>query len=217
VEIRLDPGSQATARLACPGEAIPRPGQYALAWETDSLLPLSLFTAGASEGGFLAAPPIPTSWPPGTQLQLAGPLGRGFDLPAQIQRLALISLGESVSRLLPLGLTAMESDIAVTLFSDGPLPPLPPSLEAYPLSVTAEALSWADFLALDMPLESVPSWRRSVGLPPGSMASISGQALITAPMPCGGLAECGVCAFPHHRSWKLTCKDGPVFNLKELD
>jgi hypothetical protein len=35
-------------------------------------------------------------------------------------------------------------------------------------------------------------------------------------MPCGGLAECGVCALPAHRGWKLLCKDGPVLELGEL-
>jgi NAD(P)H-flavin reductase len=40
--------------------------------------------------------------------------------------------------------------------------------------------------------------------------------LVVAPMPCGGLAECGVCAVTTRRGWKLACKDGPVFDLGEL-
>jgi len=42
------------------------------------------------------------------------------------------------------------------------------------------------------------------------------QVLVVTPMPCGGLAECGVCAFTTRRGWKMACKDGPVFDLSEL-
>jgi hypothetical protein len=42
------------------------------------------------------------------------------------------------------------------------------------------------------------------------------QALVITPMPCGGIAECGVCAVTARRGWKLACKDGPVFDLTEL-
>jgi hypothetical protein len=43
-------------------------------------------------------------------------------------------------------------------------------------------------------------------------------------MPCAGLGECGICAINTstgsvHRlqkDYKLTCKDGPVFDLKML-
>jgi hypothetical protein len=42
------------------------------------------------------------------------------------------------------------------------------------------------------------------------------QVLIRAPMPCGALAECGVCAVVLRHEWKMACRDGPVFNLKDL-
>jgi dihydroorotate dehydrogenase electron transfer subunit len=42
------------------------------------------------------------------------------------------------------------------------------------------------------------------------------KALVMTPIPCGGIAECGACAVPAHRGWKLACRDGPVFNLNEL-
>jgi NAD(P)H-flavin reductase len=43
------------------------------------------------------------------------------------------------------------------------------------------------------------------------------QALFYSPMPCGGAADCGVCALRTRHGVKLVCKDGPVFNLEELD
>src|SRR3972149_5048019 len=103
-EIRLDQG-QAMAWIACPGRAIPAPGQYLLATPAKAILSTPLFCAQPGEWGFLAAPPIPADWV-GTWLALRGPLGRGFRLPGEARHLALVS--------------------------DAPLPRLPSSLEAYP-------------------------------------------------------------------------------------
>jgi hypothetical protein len=51
-----------------------------------------------------------------------------------------------------------------------------------------------------------------------SLASRAGdaQVLVVTPAPCGGLAECGVCAVTTRRGWKMACKDGPVFSLNEF-
>jgi hypothetical protein len=42
------------------------------------------------------------------------------------------------------------------------------------------------------------------------------QILIHTSMPCGGIAECGVCALRTEDDWKLICKEGPVFDLREI-
>jgi hypothetical protein len=42
------------------------------------------------------------------------------------------------------------------------------------------------------------------------------QVLVRAPMPCGALAECGVCALTIRHEWKMICKDGPVFELNSI-
>jgi hypothetical protein len=42
------------------------------------------------------------------------------------------------------------------------------------------------------------------------------QVLIRTSMPCGGIAECGVCAVPLKSKWKMACKDGPVFEWQAL-
>jgi Leu/Phe-tRNA-protein transferase len=44
-----------------------------------------------------------------------------------------------------------------------------------------------------------------------------GQALIHTAMPCAGIAECGACAVRTRKSWRLACKDGPVFDISELE
>ena len=76
----------------------------------------------------------------------------------------------------------------------------------------AEALSWADFFAVDVALEDLQSLADHFANVPG----VRGQVLVHASMPCGGLADCGVCAVKVKKSWKMTCKDGPVFDLKEI-
>ncbi|OGO64057.1 MAG: hypothetical protein A2Z45_10150 [Chloroflexi bacterium RBG_19FT_COMBO_55_16] len=214
-EIRLDQG-QAIAWIACPGRAIPAPGQYLLASPATAILSTPLYCAQPGERGFLAAPPIPASFVPGTALDLRGPLGRGFRLPEEARHLALVAAGDSIARLLPLAAAALLKETAVTLFSDAPLPNLPSSLEAYPLSALPDLISWADFLAIDLSHERLPGLRQILGLAEHSFPPCPGQVLILAPMPCGNLAGCGVCAVPTRRGYKLACVDGPVFELKDL-
>jgi hypothetical protein len=135
--------------------------------------------------------------------------------------LALVAAGDSIARLLPLA-TGSSSSIAVALFTDAPLPTLPSSLEAYPLGDLPESIGWADFLAIDMSLHDLPDLPARMGIFHGGVPPCPGQALVQAPMPCAGLGDCGVCALETRhtrragRSWKLACKDGPVFDLTEL-
>lgn len=216
-EIQLDSGGGAAAWITCPQQAIPAPGQYLLARDHDPVLPVPLFPGVFSDQGFLAAPPVPVTWAPGTSLKLRGPLGNGFQIPVRIQSLALVGMGDTIARLLPLTTQALQVNLAIALFADTPLPTLPLALEAHPLSALPEASSWADFMVVDLPLEALPKFRETLGLSPERHLPCRGQALIVAPMPCGGLADCAVCAVPARRSWKLACKDGPVFNLDELE
>ncbi|HEX9030029.1 MAG TPA: hypothetical protein VF823_12700 [Anaerolineales bacterium] len=239
VEIRAAPGGLAAARVRCPAAAVPSAGQYLLAWRSEdqeAALAVPLFLEEGTPDGFLAAPPIPPTWLPGSRLVLRGPLGRGFRLPEGSARVALAAWGETISRLLPLLTQALQGGAAVTLFTDCPLPVLPAALEISPLRDLPAALPWADFLALDLPTRSLPDLpaalglRPEAGLPgaglpgaglpqaglPGSGLPCPAQALLLGPMPCAGMAECGACAVPSRRGWKLACKDGPVFDWKEL-
>jgi dihydroorotate dehydrogenase electron transfer subunit len=214
--MQLAPTGQTAARLACPGKAVPAPGQYLLAQEPEAILATALFPAAITPDGFVCAPPVPPEWSPGMQLRLRGPAGHGFELPASSTHIALAVLGDSPARLLALAAAGLAQERAVALFSDGRLPDLPASLEAFPLSALPEAIDWADYLAIDLPVEKLPDWRRQLRLPEETPLPWAGQALISLPMPCGGRAECGACALLLRRKWKLACKDGPVFDLREL-
>jgi hypothetical protein len=221
VEIQYDSSGCNSARIACPAGAIPQPGQYLLAHvagERDAPLGVPLFLVEAYPDGFLAAPPLPPYWAPGTTLALWGVLGQGFRLPAHLQRLACAALDGGVGRLLPLALAALARGVSVALFTDAPLPRLPDAMEVQPLQALAEALTWPDFLALDLALERLPHLREVLGWTGAAPLPCPAQALVRAPMPCAGLAACGACAVPPRRgrAWKLACQDGPVFDLDEL-
>lgn len=217
MEVRLLAGGRASAFIACPPRLIPSAGRYSMGYapEEDPVLADPIFLAEAAPGGFWSAPPAPRGWSPGTELNLRGPLGRGFHLPLEARRLALISLSDGVERLLPLVSPALAQNAAVALFSDAPFPPLPAALEAFPLGELPSALAWADFLAVDAPLAELPDLLRRLEASAASLP-VAGQALVLAPMPCAGLGACGVCAVPTRRSWKMACIDGPVFALGDL-
>lgn len=218
---------QPAARIECKPSAVPAPGQYVLALSAEpaasiplendfQVLAVPLFPAEISAEGFTAATPLPQSWGPGADLSLNGPYGTPFRPPAGVRRIALAGLGESIARLMPLVSTALQEECAVTLYTDAPLPSLPAAVEVFPLEGLPEAAAWADFLALDLPLEALPGLRRKLGLEPEQALPCPAQALIIAPMPCAGLAKCGACAVEGRRGWLLACEDGPVFDVKAL-
>jgi hypothetical protein len=216
IEVRLDANKQIEARIACPARAIPAPGQYVRVVDSrnpDDALAWTVFPGEISADSFVAAAPLPLAWTPGIELNLCGPLGQGFHISQGAHRIALAALGESVSRLLPLAAAALAVDASIAIFSDGPLPSLSSSLEIYPLAALPESLSWTEFLALDLPLQKLAELRLTLGLANDQVLICPAQALIFTPMPCGAAAECGACAVPAHRGWKLACQDGPVFDL----
>jgi hypothetical protein len=218
VELQSDHQGRPTVWVACPSAAIPAPGQYLKASApeaADEVLPTLLFAAETTSQGFRAVPPVPVEWLPGTALSLWGPLGNGFRLEWNIRRLALVAIGD-ISRLACLIPLALERGMDITLFADVPVPRLPDSIEVSPLSALPEALTWADFFALDIPLEKLSSLRSILGLKPDQLLPSPAQALVATAMPCAGLADCGACAVLTRRGWKLACQDGPVFAVRDL-
>ena len=74
---------------------------------------------------------------------------------------------------------------------------------------------WADYAAIDVKRDSLEALREGL-VERDQLRTNSAQALVRTPMPCSGLAECGVCAVTVRRGWKLACKDGPVLGLLEV-
>jgi hypothetical protein len=220
-QVQLDHWGQVGAWIACSQAAIPAPGQYLIGRaleDEDAVLGAPLFTAGSDGEGFLAAPPIPSTWDPGTRLELRGPIGRGLRMQDRALHLALIALGQTPARLLPFAAQALtRSETSVALFTDASLPWLPAALEVQSLQNIPDVLAWADFLAIDIPLTSLADLRRILGRGAGERLPCPGELLIETPMPCSGLADCGACAVAGRRGWKLACKDGPVFDINEIE
>jgi hypothetical protein len=218
-EIRFDASRQVEAFVSCQLEAVPQPGQYLLASDAngaEEVLGTALFIAEKAIGGFWAAPPVPYAWKPGMVLNLVGPLGHGFDLPREIQRLGMVALGDTVSRLMPLVAQYQQPHRNMVLFSDLPFPHIPSAMEVFPISSLAEVMDWPDFMVMDIPLARLPDLRDVLSLRDGKNLTCPAQVLVRTPMPCTGMAKCGVCAVPAHRGWKLACEDGPVFDLHQL-
>ena len=215
MELRLQNG-QREARISCPVKLIPAPGQYLLtSHASDSPLPVSVYSTESAPDGFFAAP-VPDWWLPGMDLPLRGPLGRGFALPVSARRVALLALDESPGRLLGLSAPALKQGAAVVLVTDSDADSLADDVEVHPTSALGEAAGWADYLAFDLARDSLPGWRERLGSMKQAWAGKDAQILVHTPVPCGGVAECGVCAVTLKSGWALACKDGPVFALGEV-
>jgi hypothetical protein len=216
VELILQNGLR-SARISCPANLIPVPGQYLLAADaSDSPLPVPLFYTDFSPSGFIAAPPLPDSWRPGQEIYLRGPLGRGFTLPVAARRVALVAYNDTQARLRGLIRSALNQEAALVLVSDSAPDPLPDEVEVQPLSMLSEVCEWSDYIALDVARENLPELRKRLGSLNHLSALKEAQVLVRAPMPCGGVAECGVCAVTLKSHWNMACKDGPVFGWRDI-
>jgi dihydroorotate dehydrogenase electron transfer subunit len=219
IEIRMEAGEKLSGRIALSQAVRIEPGQYLLAHPAQALdtMPHPLFICGGSERELALAAPLPLSWTVGTHLSIRGPLGSGFHLPPGARKTALAALDGCPQRLLPLVQRTLAQGGDVALYCSSDLPDhLPLAVEVLPLNQLAQALNWADYLALDVPLEMLPELPARLGLADGKRSPCPAEVLVVAPMPCGGVAECGVCAVHTNQGWRLACKDGPVFDLDIL-
>ncbi|MBE0682779.1 MAG: hypothetical protein IH589_12790 [Anaerolineales bacterium] len=205
-------------RVECPRELIPAPGQYLLAHTNASDEPLAdpVFFSRSAPNGFLTAPPAPNAWMPGTTLNLRGPLGHGFTIPVAARKIALIAFDDSPARLHGLIFLALKQNAEVVLLCDSQVNDLPEVVEVQPVKAMQDVLLWADYAAVDVSRGEVNQLREKVLEQRQVRARCEAQVLICTQMPCGALAECGICAVTIGRHWKMACKDGPVFDLNEL-
>lgn len=216
IETILEDG-QRLARISCLTNLIPSAGQYLLASDaSDSPLPVPLYYTDSAPEGFIAAPPIPEAWMPGMQISLRGPLGRGFALPAFARKIALIAFDDAPLRLRGLIRPALKQGAAVVLVSDFAADNLSDEVEAQPLSALQDVLAWADFAAFDVARVNLFELRERLGMMKQAQAACEAQVLIRTAVPCGGVADCGVCGVSLKSGWQLACKDGPVFDLREI-
>ena len=207
-----------SARIICPPELIPAPGQYLLAHAngSDSPLAVPVFFSDSAPNGFRSAPLPNSTWLPGTHLNLRGPLGHGFSIPAFARKVALIAFDESPARLRGLISVALKQGAEVVLVSNSVMDDVPEAVEVQPLQAMMDIYHWADYAAFDVERGNLNQLRENFGWMEQARSPREVQILVRAPMPCGALAECGVCALMIHHEWKMICKDGPVFEMSEL-
>lgn len=224
LEIQQNQDGSRQGIIAWPQNAghMPAAGQFIQAHnlkETSAPAAVSLFPGGlhpfANETRhFQTAPGMPHSWLPGDTLLLRGPLGTGFHIPVEAHRVALAAFGPLGAHLLPLAGAVLAAGGEVSLLMDGGFPILPASIEVSPLADLAETLDWADYTACAAPLEDLHIAREQLSAA-GGHANM--QMLVHAPMPCGALAACGVCAFTSGQGRSLlACDDGPVFDWPQI-
>jgi hypothetical protein len=79
-----------------------------------------------------------------------------------------------------------------------------------------EIYQWADYAAFDVGRENLHQLREKFGRKEQARSPHEAQVLVRASMPCGALAECGVCAITIRHEWRMICKEGPVFEIKDL-
>ena len=216
LELILEDGSR-YVRVTCPPNVIPAPGQYLLASDgSSSPLPVPLFYTNSAPQGFVAAAHATAPWSPGMALRLRGPLGRAFSLPLAARRVGLVAYDDSPARLRGLIQPALRQEAAVVLVSQFAPEELPDAVEVQPLSALDDILAWADYAAFDIARENLAQLREQLGKRNPFLTGMGVQVLVRTAIPCGGIAECGVCAVTLKSEWKLACKDGPVFDWRDL-
>jgi hypothetical protein len=210
--------------VRCEGEGGPAPisapGQVCLAQanlpaQPFLRVPLYPFHQQPGVFEFLISPAHPyAGLEPGMALDLIGPCGRGFDLPLRAAHLLLIA--DSSERLLPLIHLALERQFAITCLipQTAPLPELPSAIEIQRGPLTAELVTWADLIALDVPTPLDTAREIRACAPAATRPASFIQAFITPPLPCG-VGACQACWVEPQETHarKLACVDGPVFRV----
>jgi len=212
VELSLVCG-RPSAYISCDDSAVPEPGRYLLAHEAGSDAPLAtgVFAAAYRSNGFVAAPPVPPAGAQGLCYMFAVRWG----LDSSCRRgaaSALIAWNDDPAPLLPLVGDAIGQAAAVALVCANPPPELPLQVEVHPPPAMVDVCIWSDYAAFHVERDSVDVLVRSLTQPQWPAMGGTAQALVRTEMPCGGLADCGVCTVRTNNGPQLACVEGPVLN-----
>jgi len=208
-------GRQVRVRCEPRGGPLPavRPGQFCLAsLDKAALLREPLFPASPTE--FVVDESHPwAALEPGAVLDLLGPFGAGWALPAGASRLLIVA--ENPARVLAVMRAALAQNASVVWAWREAVPDcaatlLPAEVEFHIGTLTAEVAEWAEVALLDVP-EPGATAARLRDLRPLRPAGFV-QGLCGPAMPCGGGA-CQACWVATARGKRLACVDGPVLQI----
>ena len=170
-----------------------------------------------------------TTQPEGAVLDILGPLGHGWTLRPTTRNALLIGEERSISALTLLAQVALEQDIAVTLINQSRTPEesyppalLSPEVEYHVVTeqqqdknlvqMLTEILPWADASYSSVSHEtSLALYTHFERLRGKGFA----QGTITGPLVCG-TGICFACSVETRAGQKLVCRDGPVFDLRDI-
>ena len=203
-------------RISNQHSRIPAPGEYFLAFAPGSnqVLSVALFPYEIDPETLTLCGTFPGEWQPGTSINIQGPLGNGFHPPSIAGKIALLATDVSLSdRLYALMLQSLSHGLAVAWVADAIPEQFPPLVELLESSDLLEAVKWSDYTAAASTLTRLGTLINTFDRHAELKKKV--DVLIGTPMVCGN-ARCGVCAVETKKSWKLACKDGPVFNLEEV-
>ena len=167
------------------------------------------------------------------QLDVIGPFGHGFDLPTSVQNLLLISDTRTLAPLLALMERGVAAGLSVTMALGGrraadlyPVSALPPAVEFQAATLDGslglqgrisdllpDLLRWADRVCAVGSLQLYQAIRTQAEQVRFGIATDFAFGLFTdIPLPCG-VGACLACTRYTKSGLKLTCLDGPVFDL----
>jgi dihydroorotate dehydrogenase electron transfer subunit len=192
------------------------PGQYFRSFipGNSPILPIPLYLYSRWNDELSLCGKVPLQWKPGEILLLQGPFGQGFQKALTAKRLTLYAHDKLLEpRLKPLALSAVQNKMDVTWVSDERFIFLPPQVEILKSSDLHSAIAWSDASAIAASLAEVDLLREL--LPRATAERDKIEVFIDTPQICGN-SLCDACAIETHKGWKLVCKDGPVFPLREL-
>lgn len=167
--------------------------------------------------------------PVGATINLLGPLGQGYPLPARTRNLLLLTDEAHAPLLLPLIEPVLNRGGRVTLLLDGATPPtdllarLPIPVEVRLAATPAEwqhhlqeTVRWADQLCAALPNPQYPALAETIRRLRFRLEPGFAQVLVQADLLCG-VGACLACVIPlPDGSHTRACVHGPVFDLKGL-
>lgn len=164
----------------------------------------------------------------GVSLDILGPLGHGWTIRPTTRNALLIGEERQISALTLLAQIALEQDIAVTLINQSRIaeesyPPalLSPEIEYHIVpeeqnnsltQLLTESLLWADAAYCSVSREtSLALYKQFERLRGKNFA----QETLVQPLACG-TGICFACSVETRIGQKLVCRDGPVFDLRDI-
>lgn len=173
---------------------------------------------------------------PGARVNVLGPLGTGFSIPARARHLVLVARGVGLATLAPLAQEARARDLGLVAICSARSPAHLLSIDHF-RALGARVIAVTDREGNSAPAQIRPLLERLIAegradmlytcgsnrllelcQQVGQSAGIPGEVALEQQMACG-LGMCQCCVRPLRRNGQIVhervCREGPVFNMQE--